>query len=83
MTIKNAWDLRSIQNDTFAPAINPIQIMKVIRDCIDLMKQKNIKKGVEITLAYPNESFYNNLMTLGDYERINIIICNVLQMTID
>ena len=57
--------------------------MKVISDCIDLMKKKNIKKGVDITLAYPNESLYNNLMTLGDFERINIIICNVLQMTID
>ena len=57
--------------------------MKVISDCIDLMKKKNIKKSVDITLAYPNESLYNNLMTLGDFERINIIICNVLQMTID
>ena len=82
MTVKNAWDLKSIWNDSFAPVISSIQIMEVIRDCIDLMKQKNSKKGVDIVLEFPNESFHK-VMSLGDFERINIIVCNVLQMTID
>ena len=30
MTVKNAWDLKSIWNDTFAPVITSIKIMEVI-----------------------------------------------------
>ena len=62
LTVKNAWDLKSIWNDTFAPVITPIKIMELIKDCIDLMKQKNVKKGVDIDLEFPNESF-NNVVT--------------------
>ena len=58
MTVKNAWDLKSIWNDTFAPVISPIKIMEVLRDSIDLMKEKNIRKGIDIVLEFPNESFH-------------------------
>ena len=34
LTVKNAWDLKSIWNDTFAPVITPIKIMELSTESV-------------------------------------------------
>ena len=58
LIVKNAWDLKNIWNDTFAPVTTSFTITEVLKDAIDLMKLKNIKKGIDIALEFPTESFH-------------------------
>ena len=58
MIVKSVWDLKNIWNETFVPVTTSIKIVEVFQDAIEMMRQKNIKKGIDIALQFDSESFH-------------------------
>ena len=57
LTLKNAWDLYCIQNESFELNTKFFKIMDMLKDAIQVMKQKNKRRQNNIVLQFEGESF--------------------------
>ena len=57
LTLKNAWDLYCIQNESFELNTKFFKIMDMLKDAIQVMEQKNKRRQNNIVLQFEGESF--------------------------
>ena len=71
--------MHCISNDKYMPYTTPIKLKEMLQDASLVMQYKNKSKRRNIKIEFDSMIFNCK----ADYERIFILVCSILQITID